>query len=119
MILLKDLPKFNSTSEALNYINNLEKDKKYKLPYLEQHFLRRGTYLINDEVQEVLLSTWNFKPRKIDFKRMSVSIMEFPKSYVLMITKSVFGSVGDTKFYEGLDHIPTWKEIEEYIRSDF
>lgn len=44
--------------------------------------------------------------------------MEYPKSYVLMISWWIYGNP-ITKFYEGLDHIPTWDEIENIVKSDF
>lgn len=107
-----------------NYIDNfrykheLEQDKKYKLPYMEQHGFRRENIIIDGVIEDIYLSTWTFKTRNIDNKKIKVSIMEYPKSYVLMIIRWIYGNP-ITRFYEGLDHIPTWDEIENIVKSDF
>ena len=118
MIYAHTINIYNNFIDNFRYKHKLEQDKKYKLPYLEMHYFRRLNILIDDKVEDVYLSTWNFKIRKIDDKRVSVSILEFPKSYVLIVTHWI-GSKWITKVYEQLDHIPDWKEIEEIVKQDF
>ncbi|MGL5381064.1 hypothetical protein [Clostridium sp.] len=119
MIYVKDLPKFKDMSESFEYLQGLNTDKKYKLPYMYQHYLRRGSFIIDDNVEDVLLSTWMFNTRAFNFKKFTVSIMEFPKSYVMSITQEGIGLIGKTKWYEQLNHVPNWIEIEYLCGKDF
>lgn len=119
MIYARDMHIYDNYIDNFRYKHQLEQDKKYKLPYMERHGFRRGKFLINGKIEDVYLSTWNFKTRNIDNKRISVSIMEYPgNSYVLMIIHWMY-SKWNTKFYEGLDYIPKWDEIEGIVKNDF
>lgn len=119
MIYAKDMNIHDNFTDNFNRKWNLEQDPKYKLPYLESHGFRRGNFLIDGKVEDVYLSVWKFKIRNIDFKRISVLIEEYPgESYVMMITHW-HGGQNTCKFYEGLEHIPNWEEIEGIVRSDF
>lgn len=118
MIYAKDMNIYENYVDNFRYKHKLEQDKKYKLPHMEQHGFRREKIIIDGEIEDIYLSTWNFRIRNIDNKKIKVSIMEYPKSYVLMISWWIYGNP-ITKFYEGLDHIPTWDEIENIVKSDF
>ena len=118
MIYAKDMHIYDNYIDNFRHKHQLEQDKKYKLPYIEQHGFRRAKFVINGNIEDVYLSTWNFRIRNIDDKKIKVSIMEFPSSYVLMISHWIYGSP-IIKFYEELDHIPTWDEIEKIVNKDF
>lgn len=118
MIYAKDMNIYNNHLKNFEHKHKIEQDRKYKLPYLEMHYFRRLKILIDDKIEDVYLSTWKFKTRKIDDKKVSVSILEFPKSYVLRITQWV-GNKWITKNYEELDYIPEWEEINHIIIEDF
>ncbi|MEG2246501.1 MAG: hypothetical protein RSC84_03535 [Peptostreptococcaceae bacterium] len=118
MIYEKDMNIYDNHIDNFRYKHKLERDKKYKLPYMEQHGFRRERILINGNIEDIYLSTWNFRMRNIDNKKVKVSIMEYPNSYVLMISHWIYGNP-IIKFYEGLDYIPTWGEIEKIVKSDF
>lgn len=106
MIYTKDLNIYDNHLDNFHHKQKEEKDPKYKLPYLESHWFRRLNILIDDKIQDVYLSTWNFKIRTIDHRRIQVSILEFPSSYVLKVTHLNGTTLGNTIWYEQLDHIP-------------
>ncbi|CEQ01649.1 Uncharacterised protein [[Clostridium] sordellii] len=118
MIYAKDMHIYDNYIENFRYKHQLEQDKKYKLPYMERHGFRRGHYLIDDKIEDVYLSTWDFRIRNIDNKRISFSVMEHPKSYAMIVYWWKYGTPV-TKIYEELDHIPSWDEIERIVKSDF
>lgn len=118
MIYTKDLNIYDNHLDNFHHKQKEEKDPKYKLPYLESHWFRRLNILIDDKIQDVYLSTWNFKIRTIDYKRIQASILEYPSSYVLIVTQWI-GSKWITKVYEQLDYIPDWTQIEEIVKQDF
>ncbi|GAA0102602.1 hypothetical protein UT300012_33170 [Paraclostridium bifermentans] len=118
MIYAKDMHVYDNYIDNFRYKYQLEQDKKYKLPYMEQHGFRRGKFLIEGAVEDVYLSTWSFKIRNIDNKRISFSVMEYPKSYVMIVYWWKY-EIPVTNIYEGLDHIPSWEEVEQMVKQDF
>ena len=120
MIYAKDMNIYDDYLDNFNHQYKLAKSEKYKLPYMYQHYFRRGNYLINGKIEDIYLSTWMSKVREIDNKRISIGILEFPtNTYVLRITHWDKSHIGTTKWYEGLVNIPSWEEIEQYVRNDF
>lgn len=119
MIYARDMNIYDNYSDNFNHQYKLAKSPKYELPYMYQHYFRRGKYIISNKIEDIYLSTWMSKIRNIDNKRISVGILEFPGSYVLRITHWDYSLIGNTKWYENLNDIPSWEEIEQYVKSDF
>lgn len=85
MILVKDFNNFKNMTDAFNSKLKVEEDKKYKLPNMQRHYFRKETLLMNSKWEYVYLSTWDSKVMNIDFKRISYTVMEYPKSFAMII----------------------------------